>query len=111
MILVKLISPLSIIFLRTGKTLHKLYPCIRIPLGFSGIDNGRFFGSRIGHQVSVVVLMSISVIEESTLNMGIGVIFMVDETVAKVLKDLKGDCFMSRAVEAIRVDVKKVVRG
>jgi len=111
MILVKLISPLSIIFLRTGKTLHKLYTCIRIPLGFSGIDNGRFLASRIGHQVSVVVLMSISVIEESTLNMGMGVIFMVGETVAKVLRDLKGDCFMSRAVEAIRVDVKKVVRG
>src|SRR2546430_334652 len=111
MILVKLISPLSTIFLRTGKTLHKLHTCIRIPLGFSGIDNGRFLASRIGHQVSVVVLMSISVIEESTLNMGMGVIFMVDETVAKVLRDLKGDCFIRRAVEAIKFDVKNVVRG
>ena len=55
--------------------------------------------------------MSISLIEESTLNMGMGVIFMVDETVAKVLRDLKGDCFMRRTVEAIKLDVKNVVRG
>ena len=41
--------------------------------------------------------------------MGMGVIFIVDETVAYVLTALKGDCLMRKAVEARRVDVKKVV--
>jgi hypothetical protein len=50
-------------------------------------------------------------LEESTLNMGMGVIFMVDETVANEFRALKGDCLMSSAVEARSVDVKSVVRG
>ena len=41
--------------------------------------------------------------------MGMGVIFMVDETVAYVWAALKGDCLMRNAVEARRVDVKRVV--
>ena len=40
--------------------------------------------------------------------MGMGVIFMVDETVANVFRDLRGDCLMRRAVEASKVDVKNV---
>jgi hypothetical protein len=55
--------------------------------------------------------MSLVVMGENTLNIGMGVIFMADETVANVLRDLKGDCLMRRAVEARRVDVRRVVRG
>ena len=46
-----------------------------------------------------------------TLNMGIGVIFMVDAIVAYCAVSLKGDCLIMKAVEARRVDVKRVVRG
>jgi hypothetical protein len=40
--------------------------------------------------------------------MGIGVIFMLDVTVAYCLK---GDCLIKKAVEAKRVEVKSAVRG
>jgi hypothetical protein len=48
----------------------------------------------------------------STLNIGIGVIFIVVETVENVVDaDFRGDCLMRRAAEARRADVRNVVRG
>jgi hypothetical protein len=47
-----------------------------------------------------------------TLNIGIGVIFIVVEMVENVVyADLSGDCLMRRVVEARRADAKNVVRG
>ena len=42
--------------------------------------------------------------------MGIGVIFIVVESVVYLDGALKGDCLMRKVVEARRVDVRSVVR-
>lgn len=47
----------------------------------------------------------------NTPNMGIGVIFIVLETVAYVEVNLNGYCLMNAAVDAMRVEVKTVLRG
>lgn len=46
-----------------------------------------------------------------TLNMGIGVIFIVFGIVENVEVCFSVDCLMKKAVEARRVDVRRVLRG
>lgn len=49
--------------------------------------------------------------EGDTENIGIGRIFIAEDTVEYVLVVLKKGCLMKKAVEARRVDVRRLLRG